>query len=157
MDVEIHLLIGSFLILSLAFVLAVVRHADILVELLPSYKFKQKSFKKERRIHPRYKTSLNIKYNTPTEQGISLIGDISRGGLRLLSADKAFKIGGLLHLEINLPNDLRPIFVQGNIAWMKKGEAGLSFNEVQQDDISRIIQHTGNTEQIISVKKYQFI
>ncbi|MDD5681047.1 MAG: PilZ domain-containing protein [Candidatus Omnitrophica bacterium] len=157
MDVEIHLLTGSLLIFGLSIVLAIARHAETLPEISLSYKFKNKSFKKERRVYPRYKASLGIKYKTPATEGISWVSDVSRGGLRLFLSDKIFEIGNVLQLEISLPGDTAPIFAKGNIAWVKNDEAGINFNEVKQDDINRIIHYTGNREQIRSLKKYQFI
>ncbi|MFH0839536.1 MAG: PilZ domain-containing protein [Candidatus Omnitrophota bacterium] len=150
LDVEIHLLIASLALFLLAIVIAVTQHIRILPQVSLSYQLGWKSPKKgtnkERRIYLRHKTLLRAKYKTDAEQGISWISDISRGGLRLFLANKTCTIGAPLQIEIDLPHSQKPISAQGNIVWMKEGEAGLNFSDVKQYDVNRIIQYIGEKE-----------
>ena len=109
----------------------------------------KKTFKKERRIYPRYQTSLRAKYKTPAGEGMSWVKDISRSGVRLF-LNQFFEKGSLLELEISLPYDSKPVPAKAHVVWMNKDEsdAGLSFSDVKQDDINRIFQHIGHREQI---------
>jgi len=152
MDVEIHLLIASLTLLLLAIILAVTQRIIISPQISlayqPRWKSPKKETNKERRTYHRHKTLLRTKYKTNTEQGISWISDISRGGLRLFLANKTFTIGTPLQVEIGLPHPQKPIFAQGNIVWMKEGEAGLSFSDVARGDVNRVIQYIGEREQL---------
>lgn len=104
--------------------------------------------KQERRAHPRYKTSLRIKYKTPIEEGISWIKDISQSGARLFLNNtlKTLGIGDPLEIEIDLPYEAQPILVKGNIVWSKDDDAGFRFAEVIKDDIDRIMSYVTNEQ-----------
>ena len=148
MNAEIPLLVGSILMLFLAISLAIGQYRERLPLSSGLKKIGKKAAEGERRIHPRYSTSLRVKYyKPPLEEGISWIKDISRGGIRVF-LDNPFKIGTLLEIEISLPYDTQPVFAQSNIVWARENDAGLSFSEVDQDDINRIFQYIGNKEQI---------
>lgn len=135
MNVAMNLLSVSILILIFAILL-----------IISNYKkpagFKKPS-KEERRAHPRYKTSLRIKYITPIEEGVSWIKDISEKGARLFLNNtlKTLEIGESLGIEINIPYDLQPIIVNGNIVWLKEDNAGINFDNVVQGDLNRVIQY----------------
>ena len=141
MDVEIHLLIGSTLLFLAAIVVAISQNADKL-PIARLISFRRKSYTRERRIYPRYKTLLRVKYKAPLEEGATWIKDISRTGLRLL-LDNPIQIGTLLKLEISVPYDPKPIFAQGNVVWMKEDHAGFCFDKVEQEELDRIMQHIG--------------
>ena len=150
MDVQIHLLIGSISILFLAIFLAIGQHKERLSTIPSLRDFTRKIIRGERRIYPRYKTSLRAKYKTPSEEeGVSWIRNISRGGVQLF-LNKSFPINTFLRLEIHLPYDSKPIFAQGGVVWTQNenGSAGLSFSEVNQPDINRIIEYIGHKEQM---------
>ena len=141
MEVEIHLLGLSFLMLVLAALLIISNYGK------KSTSFK-KPPKKERRACPRYKTSLRIKYKTPLEEGISWIRDISESGARLFlnKTLKTLEIGESLGIEINLPDNPQPTIIQGNIVWSREDDAGFDFDRVIQGDINRIIQYIDKGE-----------
>ncbi len=103
----------------------------------------------ERRVHPRYQTSLRVKYKTTVEEGISWIKDISAGGARLFLNDtlKGLVIGQPLELEVNLPQEAAPIFVKGDIVWSAENDAGFRFIEIVQDDIEKIIRFVNNEDE----------
>lgn len=92
---------------------------------------------------PRYKTSLRIKYKTPIDEGISWIKDISKSGARLFLNNtlRTVGVGEPLEIEINLPYDVQPILVKGNIVWAQDNDAGFHFVEAIQEDIDKIIQY----------------
>jgi hypothetical protein len=141
MDIEINLLGISILILIFAFLL-----------MISSNEKKSATVKepprKEKRAYPRYKTSLRIKYESPLEEGISWIRDISKGGARLFlnNSLKTLKIGESLGIEINLPDDPQPIIVQGNIVWSKENDAGFNFDNVIQGNIDSVIRYINKEE-----------
>lgn len=153
MDVEIYLLTGSILLFVLAIILAICQYKEkrLVIPIAISRNFRRKIMAEERRIYPRYRTSLRIKYKIPLElkESISWIKDISRGGLRLLLIDNPnLEIGTLLSLEINLPYDKKPILAQSRIAWTRSDDAGLSFDAVKEEDINRIFQYISHRERI---------
>ena len=150
MDIQIHLLIGSMLLIFLAVFLAIVQHRDSLPKPTRLINRKKKIFGREKRMFPRYKALLRIKYKTPLEEGISWVKDISRGGVRLFLNNLAVET--VLSMEIDLPYDRKPIFAQGNIVWRRGTDSGLSFGAAEQDDLSRILEYLGLREQVRSSK-----
>ena len=113
-----------------------------LILLLMGRPEKRKRPKKERRITPRHKASLRVRYKLPPEEeGISWIGDISRGGARIfLNKDlRKLKIGESLEIEIHSPSKADPLLVKGNIVWLKESNAGVQFDEMIQSNIEKII------------------
>ena len=150
MDIQIHLLIGSMLLLFLAISLTIAQHRESLPQPTGLINRKKKIFRRARRIFPRYKALLRIRYKTPLEEGISWIKDISRGGVRLFLNSLALET--VLSMEINLPYDRKPIFAQGNIVWRRGTDSGLSFGAVEQDDLSRILEYVGLQERMRSSK-----
>ena len=149
------MLIASVLALILAALLAVTQQGEKLLSLLLKNRFKSVKIKrpnKEKRIYPRYPTSLRVNYKTHQREGMSWAKDISRSGIRLF-LDKPFGIGTFLEIEINLPYDPKPVTVRGNIVWAhaKRHNAGLSFAEVEQNDISRIFEYISHKKQIIPI------
>jgi hypothetical protein len=143
MYVEVNLFGASVLILIFAVLLVISQTRK------PSPANARRAVKQERRAHPRYQTSLRIKYRTPLDEGISWIKDISQSGARLFlnSALQSLGIGEPLELEISLPSESQPICVKGNIVWSKDSDAGLRFAEAMSDDIDRIIQHVNAGDQ----------
>lgn len=112
----------------------------------------EKPAEKERRAYPRYKTSLRIRYKTPSEEGVSWIKDISEGGARLFlnKTLKTLNVGESLGIEISLPNDTDPIVIEGNIVWSTNDDAGFNFDKILQGDVNRIIQHINSANPITS-------
>lgn len=152
MNVEIHLFIGSILMLFLAILLAINQYRGRLPAHTDLRNVKKKTSKEEKRIHPRYDTSLRIKYyKHPSDEGTSWVKDISRGGIRLF-LNNPFEIGTLLEIEINLPYDTRPVLAQSNVIWTEENDAGLSFSDVDQEDINRIFRYIGHKQQIKASK-----
>lgn len=140
MDVQIHLLVGSFVILFLAIYLVITQNVANLPNVASLLKSRGKQHRKdERRIFPRFKTMLRIKYGTPLEEGISWVKDIGRGGMRLFL--NTIKVGTAMSLEITLPGETKPIFAQGDVIWSRGSDSGLSFGSVEQGDVSKILEY----------------
>ena len=137
MYVEINLLSASILVLVFA-VLLLISHSRR-SQPVPA---DSRMFKRERRDHPRYKTSIRIRYKTPLEEGISWIKDISRSGARIFLNNtlKTLGIGEQLAIEIDLPFTSNPIQVKGSIVWSRDEDAGFRFVEPGQGDIEKIIE-----------------
>lgn len=136
MDVAISLLGVSVLILIFAILLFIGHYGR------RETRFK-KVYKKEKRAHPRYKTSLRIKYKAPSGEGVSWIRDISESGARLFlnSTLKTLQVGESLGLEINLPYEAQPVSIEGSIVWSEDNDAGFHFDKVIEGDINRIVQY----------------
>ncbi len=151
MEVEVHLFVGSLFIFCIAIFLAFNRSfIPAITPISDIFKKVAKGSvppKEERRAYPRYKTSLRARFITPIEEGVFWIRDISRGGIGFV-LDKSLQIGTLMKMEITLPYDTQPIFLQGNIVWTKGDRAGLSFNNPPQDQITRILRYIDNRHQI---------
>lgn len=146
MDVEIHLFIGSVILLILAVSLAVLQQRTNTLAPTVLVNRKRKVFRNEKRIFPRYTTSLRLKYKSPDEEGVSWIKDISRGGARLYLSN--VDIGTILAVEISLPYDKKPIFAQGEIVWTHGSDSGFSFGAVEQGDLKRIIEYSTHAAEI---------
>jgi len=145
-EIEIHLLIGSLVILSLAIVLMAASHREELTGPGSLFAKQNKFFKKERRAFPRYQTFLKARYKTPLEDGISWIKDISRGGARVFLNN--LDLGTIVSLEVELPYNRRPIFMQGNVVWKRGTDSGVRFGAAEQDDLTRILEFIGHKERL---------
>jgi len=107
-------------------------------------KRRRRLFQKERRENHRYKTSLRIKYKTPSlEEGASWIRDISENGARLFLTNtlKALKIGTPLEIEIDIPQLIRSVSLRGNIVWSQENDAGLRFEEISEGELKKVLQY----------------
>jgi hypothetical protein len=51
-------------------------------------------------------------------------------------------------MEINLPNEARPVSLEGNIVWSKEDDAGINFGKVIEGDLNRVIEYVKNVEQM---------
>ena len=137
MSVETNLLLVSALILVFITLLMIGR---------PGKPKKGRPTKEERRAHARYETALRVRYKTAVQEGISWIRDVSNGGVRifLTGALKTLNIGESLEIEINIPNENKPVSVQGTIAWSREDVAGFSVDEAMQPDLSRVARYVSN-------------
>ena len=144
---QIYLVAGAvFLLFSIAFY-AIKKHRKQFTVPTSSRSRLRRRMPNDRRNHPRFETSLRISYKTPIEEGISWVKDISRGGIRLF-LDKTLEIGTLMHLEIKLPYDRRPVLAQSSVVWKDDDDAGLVFDDVNDADLDRILEYIDNKKQI---------
>lgn len=77
---------------------------------------------KERRRFKRFETFVSVKYKThgnESQSGLGLSRDLSRGGMKLACNDALSK-GTVVDLELDIPDDPKPVRGKGEIAWAKK-------------------------------------
>jgi len=132
--------------LSLAIAMMIASHRGDLPTPSSLFGKRKKFFRKEKRIFPRYQTLLKARYKTPIEEGISWIKDISRGGVRLFL--NSLDVGTIVSLEVELPYNRKPVFIQGNIVWKRGTDSGLQFGAAEQDDLTRMLEFVGHRERL---------
>src|SRR5689334_15957965 len=79
---------------------------------------------KERRKFKRFDAYMSVKYHIPgqlEQKGISLSRDLSREGLKI-NTSLDLKEGTLLDLEINIPDDPKPVHTSGKVMWSHPSE-----------------------------------
>ncbi len=79
---------------------------------------------KERRKFKRFDAYMSVKYQAPQQtdvKGISLSRDLSREGIKM-NTNTDLKEGTLLDLEINIPDDPKPVHTSGKIVWSRPSE-----------------------------------
>jgi c-di-GMP-binding flagellar brake protein YcgR len=108
---------------------------------------------KERRKFKRFDAFMTVKYKTqePSElAGVSLSKDLSREGIKLSGNAKLAK-GTLVDLEIDIPDDPKPVHTTGEIVWIQKGEEkekdfelGIKFLMMDPVDKFRVLDYAYN-------------
>ena len=81
---------------------------------------------KERRKFKRFDAYMSVKYQTPESEevkGISLSKDLSREGLKM-NSNYDLKSGDLLDLEIDIPDDPKPVKTTAKVMWSRPAEGG---------------------------------
>lgn len=79
---------------------------------------------KERRKFKRFDAYMSVKYQGAQQtdvKGISLSRDLSREGIKM-NTNTDLKEGTLLDLEINIPDDPKPVHTSGKIVWSRPSE-----------------------------------
>jgi len=102
----------------------------------------------DRRMSKRFGGSAKVTYRLlqePLIEGEALVRDVSLRGIRL-SLDKKLPLDIPLELKIFIEEDSRPIFVIGEVVWLKeidlgkgKFEVGIKFTDVDTSDRLRLI------------------
>lgn len=108
---------------------------------------------KERRKFKRFEAYMSIKYQKPDQkevQGISLSKDLSREGVKINSSAEVPK-GETLSMEINIPDDPKPVVTSGKVMWSRRAEGrnqgydqGVRFLEMDPVDKFRILDYAYN-------------
>lgn len=108
---------------------------------------------KERRKFKRFDTFLSVKFkdeNNVEARGISLSKDLSREGMKI-TLDKGLKQGAVCDLEIDIPDDPKPIRTSAEIVWTKKNksqdpsfEVGVRFVMMDPVDKFRVLDYAYN-------------
>ena len=108
---------------------------------------------KERRKFKRFDAYMSVRYQTPQPEenrGIALSKDLSREGLKLNSPTQLSK-GTTLDLELDIPDDPRPVRVTGKIVWSEalqgkdQGyDAGVRFMMMDPVDKFRVLDYAYN-------------
>ena len=106
---------------------------------------------KERRKFKRFDAFMNVQYRTQdgkSGEGVGLSKDLSREGLKI-STDHSLNAGSLVDLEIQLPDENRPIHTTGKVMWSVRGnnenyESGVCFLLIDPLDKFRILDYAYN-------------
>ena len=91
----------------------------------------------EKRRYMRFDTSLDLECVSPVAAAVTS-KNISREGL-CFSTDKAFSVGSLLDIKLNVPGDNVPVFAQAEVAWSREFSQGVG----NFDTGARFIKITG--------------
>ena len=96
---------------------------------------------------------MTIKYHSPGElefRGVSLSKDLSREGLKM-NSNLELKEGTVLDLEINIPDDAKPVHTAAKVMWshISEGEnqgydQGLRFLMMDPVDKFRVLDYAYN-------------
>jgi adenylate cyclase len=70
------------------------------------------------------------------------LGDLSHGGLSVYSLPRAFEIGRIVQLRLDLPN-AQPITVDGKVTWTGEEKAGCTFLDLKPGDLAAIDEFIG--------------
>jgi c-di-GMP-binding flagellar brake protein YcgR len=79
---------------------------------------------KERRKFKRFDAYMSVKYQAAQQaemKGISLSRDLSREGIKM-NTQTDLREGTLLDLEINIPDDPKPVHTAGEIVWSRPSD-----------------------------------
>ena len=108
---------------------------------------------KERRKFKRFDAYMNVQLRSQqakAEEGIGLSKDLSREGIKV-STDRALHAGTLVDLEIQLPDETRPIRTAGKVMWSKPDsgeqggyESGVCFLLIDPVDKFRVLDYAYN-------------
>lgn len=80
---------------------------------------------KERRKFKRFDAYMSVKFTSEqgTDRGISLSKDLSRDGIKMNSSND-MKTGSLVDIEINIPDDPKPVRTTGKVMWSRPSKEG---------------------------------
>lgn len=109
---------------------------------------------KERRKFKRFDAYMSVKFTTSGKEspksGISLSRDLSREGLKINSGD-SIEEGTVLDLEINIPDDPKPVRTSGKVVWSRPAvghnqgfDQGIRFLLMDPVDKFRILDYAYN-------------
>jgi len=108
---------------------------------------------KERRKFKRFDAFMNVQCRSQQASVIETSGlskDLSREGIKV-STDRSLETGTLVDLEIQLPDEVRPVRSTGKIMWSKANaredrgyESGVNFLLIDPVDKFRILDYAYN-------------
>ena len=108
---------------------------------------------KERRKFKRFDAYMSVKYqaaDTARVKGISLSKDLSREGLKM-NSNFDLKEGTLVDLEIDIPDDPKPVHTSGKVMWSRSSEGrnqgydqGVRFLMMDPVDKFRVLDYAYN-------------
>jgi c-di-GMP-binding flagellar brake protein YcgR len=80
----------------------------------------------ERRKFKRFDAYMNVKFKLPSNdsfRGVSLSKDLSREGIKM-NSNQALSIGQTVNIEIDIPDDPKPVLTTGTVMWSRSAEGG---------------------------------
>ena len=108
---------------------------------------------KERRKFKRFDAYMSVKFQVSDQQdikGISLSKDLSREGLKI-NSNTDLKEGLLVDLEINIPDDPKPVHTAGRVMWSRPSQGrdqgydqGVRFLMMDPVDKFRVLDYAYN-------------
>lgn len=108
---------------------------------------------KDRRKFKRFDAYMSIKFRVPGQEemkGVSLSRDLSREGL-CMNSNENLKQGTTVDIEINIPDDPKPVHTSGKIMWsrpskeQKEGfDQGVRFVMMDPVDKFRVLDYAYN-------------
>lgn len=107
---------------------------------------------KERRKFKRFDAYMSVKYQAPTAEakGVSLSKDLSREGIKV-NANSMLREGTVLDMEINIPDDPKPVRTSGRVMWARPSEGhnqgfdhGVRFVMMDPVDKFRVLDYAYN-------------
>jgi c-di-GMP-binding flagellar brake protein YcgR len=114
---------------------------------------KEELMEKERRKFKRFDAYMSVKFKTPGSeevQGISLSKDLSREGIKM-NSNVHLKQGTLVDLEIDIPDDPKPVRTSGTVMWSCPAEGrnqgydqGVRFLMMDPVDKFRVLDYAYN-------------
>ena len=108
----------------------------------------------EKRKFLRFSTSVMMEYRLCREKeidGIACVKELSREGMRF-SVNRRLDRGTLLDVKLILDQDSKPVFLTGEIVWVKEPQrkkdfeylAGAKFFKIENFDKSKILDYAYN-------------
>ncbi len=108
---------------------------------------------KEKRKFKRFDAYMSVKFRVPGQdefKGVSLSRDLSREGL-CMNSNQDLKEGTTLDIEINIPDDPKPVHTSGKVMWSrpsketKQGyDQGVRFLMMDPVDKFRVLDYAYN-------------
>ncbi|MBU3759664.1 MAG: PilZ domain-containing protein [Candidatus Omnitrophica bacterium] len=108
---------------------------------------------KERRRFKRFDAYMSVKFAAPGNtqaQGMSLSKDLSREGIKI-NSNFDLEEGALIDLEIDIPEDPKPVKTSGKIMWSRPAEGknqgydqGVRFMMMDPVDKFRVLDYAYN-------------
>ena len=109
---------------------------------------------KERRKFKRFDPYMNVQFRSQEEKKAKEVSglsrDVSREGIKV-NTDRQLHAGSLVDMEIQLPDDVRPVRSTGKVMWTKSGnskengyESGVSFLLIDPVDKFRTLDYAYN-------------
>jgi len=119
---------------------------------------------KERRRFKRFDAYMNVNVTTEKQkkfQGISLSNDLSREGMKI-SSNTTVSIGSQLDLEINIPDDPKPVYSSAKVMWVKQPketahdyQIGIKFSMMDPVDKFRVLDYAYNNWLETTINDFQ--
>ncbi len=108
---------------------------------------------RERRRFKRFDAYMSVKFSSSDDvaiRGVSLSQDLSREGIKVNSG-KEMKNGSLLDIEINIPDDPKPVKTTGKVMWCRPAseneagyDQGIRFVAMDPVDKFRVLDYAYN-------------
>ena len=109
---------------------------------------------KDRRKFKRFDAYMSVKFKSPGEEellhGISLSKDLSREGIKM-NSNVSIKEGTVIDIEIDIPDDPKPVRTAGKIMWSRPAEGrnhgydqGVRFVMMDPVDKFRVLDYAYN-------------